>query len=141
MTGTLHLSFRAPTTPLSENEARGQHWATVAERLGPWKTATWVSARNAIVKREWPPPRDGLAQSLALVPITVQVTIPFRKNRRRDAHNYTGTIVKAVVDGLVKAGVVPDDTPEWVTVLDSNLATIPTGALTALITIQQRNTP
>jgi crossover junction endodeoxyribonuclease RusA len=137
MTDTLALTYRAPTIPLSENEARGQHWAKVAERLDPWKTATWVTTRNAITQNAVP--WEGSRPHQA---ITVQVSIPFRTNRRRDAHNYTGTIVKAVVDGLVKAGLVPDDTPEWVTVLDPVLTVVgPIPAVaTVTVTITRRDT-
>lgn len=44
----------------------------------------------------------------------VQVEIPFTRHRRRDPHNYCGTIVKAIIDGLIHAGAWPDDTPEYV---------------------------
>ena len=52
------------------------------------------------------------------VPAVVWVTLTFREKRRRDPHNYVGTVVKALVDGLVRVGVWPDDTPEWVTVAE-----------------------
>lgn len=48
----------------------------------------------------------------------VQVTIPFPTNRRRDPSNYVGTVVKAIVDGLVIAGFWPDDNPDWVTIIE-----------------------
>lgn len=60
----------------------------------------------------------------------VQVTIPFPQRRIRDPHNYCGTIVKAVIDGLkdqtapnprkggprivTSKGLWPDDSPEYV---------------------------
>ena len=50
-------------------------------------------------------------------PATVTVTLPFKKGGRRDPHNYVAT-VKPIIDGLVKAGVWPDDTPEFVTVAE-----------------------
>ena len=46
-------------------------------------------------------------------PSIVEVSLPVRDNRRRDPHNYYPT-VKAIVDGLVDAGLWPDDTPEFV---------------------------
>ena len=35
--------------------------------------------------------------------------------------NYIGTIVKAVIDGLVDAGCWPDDTAEWVEIRQPTL--------------------
>ena len=124
------LTFTAPTRPLSVNE--GGHWASKRRRLEPWKDAAWVSARNAIVTRALGPTK----------PITVQVVLPFRGRARRDAHNYTGTVVKAVVDGLVRARLVPDDTPEWVTVLDPEFSIQPDKGepLTATVRIRPRET-
>lgn len=127
---TAHLRFIAPTRPLSVNE--GGHWAAKRRRLEPWKDAAWATARNWRVQ----------APGFTPVPITVQVVLPFRKAGRRDAHNYTGTVVKAVVDGIVRAGLVPDDTPEWVTVLDSEFAVIPQPKpLFAIVRIRPRETP
>lgn len=136
MTNPLVLTFRAPTKPLSQNNAKGKHWARVNQMLDPWKAAAHVTAHNAIVRGEW--------KATDHRPITVQVAIPFRDVRRRDAHNYTGTIVKAVVDGLVKAGVVPDDTPDWVTVLDPLLEVVgplPALAIARVIITERTPTP
>lgn len=147
MTVALALTFRAPTAPLSTNRANTLHWAKRRAALDPWKELAWASARNVRIRQAWPPnvalgvhPISGLCGP---VPITVQVDLPFRDNRRRDAHNYTGTVVKAIVDGLVKAGIVPDDTPDWVTVLDSTLTVVgplPAEA-TVTVTITERTTP
>lgn len=54
----------------------------------------------------------------ALPPTEVLVSIPFATHRRRDPHNYTGTVVKALIDGLRDAGCWPDDTAEYVRVAD-----------------------
>lgn len=48
----------------------------------------------------------------------VQGSVPFRRESRRDPHNFQGTVVKAVIDGLTDAGFWPDDTPEWVVLAD-----------------------
>jgi hypothetical protein len=47
----------------------------------------------------------------------VLVSFPVTTTRGRDAHNWMPT-VKAIIDGLVLVDVWPDDTGEWVTVLD-----------------------
>jgi hypothetical protein len=44
----------------------------------------------------------------------VTVVIPFDTNHRRDPSNYCGTVMKAVIDGLVKARAWPDDGPAYV---------------------------
>lgn len=132
----LDLEFTAPTRPLSVNRSNGMHYRARARLLDPWKDAAWALAHNWDVRRRrartlWTP-----------VPITVQVVLPFRQANRRDAHNYTGTNVKAVVDGLVRAGIVPDDTPEWVTVLDPEFLIVrdKSEPLTATIRVRPRET-
>lgn len=129
------LEFPAPTKPLSINN--GGHWAKKRRLLDPWKDAAWVTARNHLALSTPP-----FTAAPPPIPVTVQAVIPFRGHRRRDPHNYTGTVVKAIVDGLVRAGVVPDDTARWVTVIDSQLAIIPAPKpLTAIIRIRPRETP
>ena len=111
----LDLTWTPSSAPVSVNE--NLHWAARRRRLEPWNVATYLLARNAIAQG-WG--RTGFLHKRdpKTDAITVQVVIPFREKRRRDAHNYTGTVVKAVVDGIARSGIVPDDTPEWVTVLD-----------------------
>lgn len=131
----MDLTFTAPTRPLSVNKGNQTHWAARRRLLDPWKDAAWATCHNALVRGLWPFPTNSRA-------ITVQAVLPFTTRQRRDAHNYTGTNVKAVVDGLVCAGIVPDDTPEWVTVLDPELAIIPKGEpQTVTIRIRPRETP
>lgn len=113
----LRLVFVRPTVAISENEAKGAHWARIAASTKPWGDAAYYLTRNALIRREWP--RD------ARIPVTIRVDIPFTKVRRRDPHNYVGTVVKAVVDGIVRAGLVPDDNPEWVSVEEPTLVIHP----------------
>ena len=113
--GRLILSFPAPTVPLSANKARGRHWAANARVTEPWRDMALVAMRQGLAQR-W---RD--SDVLERGPVSIQVELPFRTANHRDAHNYVGTNVKAVVDGLVRGLLVPDDTPEWVTVVDPAL--------------------
>lgn len=104
----LILRFPAPNTPLSINKANRMHWAAKKRELDPWReevAAAWLQAR-----RDWNLVKD--------IPCHVEVHLPFRTRQRRDPHNYTGTVVKAIVDVLVRQGAWPDDTPEWITVRD-----------------------
>lgn len=93
-----------PTPPLSINQERTMHWAARNRRLDPWKITTFWLAKEA-----------KLPAAIAGAPTTVTVALPVVGDYRRDPANYYPT-VKAVVDGLVLAGVWPDDTPEYVTV-------------------------
>lgn len=128
---TIVLEFNAPAAPLSINQGNTMHWAKRRRILEPWGDLAWVHARNYRTRNGYTP-----------VPVEIQPAYQFRNARRRDAHNYTGTVTKAIVDGLVRAGLVPDDTPEWVTVLDPILTlnrdkTVP---LRCTLTIRPRPT-
>lgn len=126
--GRCSLSLgRPPAVPLSTNEERSiGHWRT-RERLMPWKLAAWAAARNArldlIVEND---------------PCYVTLEIPFTTERRRDPSNYIGTIVKAVVDGLVQAKTWPDDTPDYVTIREPILIVDPTGRALAAVHLEAR---
>ena len=105
--GIFELRFPRPDRPLSINER--VHWAERARRLRPWREAVWAA---------WAQARDRRAAIVGR-PCLVEVELPFaRGSGRRDPHNFTGTVVKAIVDELVRQGCWPDDTPDWVTVLD-----------------------
>jgi hypothetical protein len=47
-------------------------------------------------------------------PSRVDVIVAVATNRTRDPINYSVTVVKPIVDGLVEAGLWPDDHPVWV---------------------------
>jgi crossover junction endodeoxyribonuclease RusA len=49
------------------------------------------------------------------VPVHIVCTIHKTRAGRWDAGNLYGVTAKAIVDGLVDAGVIPDDSNEWVT--------------------------
>lgn len=115
--GHLVLEFPAPTEPVSINKANTLHWAARVRLLGPWRDLTRQVAQLALTaylreRRDWWPKDQ---------PVNIQVALPFRTAVRRDPHNYTGTVIKSVVDGLVLAGVIPDDSAEWATIMDPEL--------------------
>lgn len=102
----IRFEFPPPTNPWSTNEDRRLNRYVRNERIQTWKQATYVYYRTAMK-------RQGLPLEINEKGI-VQVEIPFTRHRRRDPHNYCGTIVKAIIDGLIHAGAWPDDTPEYV---------------------------
>jgi hypothetical protein len=116
------VEFIAPTAPWSVN-ARMHHMSE--HRIArQWRE---TAARSA---------RFQLGFGVTLPACEVHVAIPFPRAGRRDPHNYVGTVVKRIVDGLGPelvrrtgvspgAGLWPDDTPEWVTVIEPSLAVRP----------------
>lgn len=90
----LQLPF---TAPLSLND-RMHHW-TRARLTKEWRDAAHVLARAAKI-----PPCERVRVTLIYTP---------RDRRRRDPLNLVLSL-KACEDGIVDAGVVPDDTPQYV---------------------------
>jgi hypothetical protein len=103
------------------------HWGQWRRRLDPWHEATrWAWLR--LSKSE----RLSVAEAATDGGVFVRVELPFPKNARRDPHNYVGTNVKSIVDALTTQvetkkgpitweGAWPDDTPEFVTVIEPEL--------------------
>lgn len=82
--------------PLTLNQR--MHWAPKGRWTKTIRTTAWALARSAKI-----PPLERCSVTLIWYP-------PDR--RRRDEDNLFGTL-KPLADGLVDAGVVPDDTPRW----------------------------
>lgn len=117
------LKFAQPNVPLSINKANTMHWAARSRALKVW---------GLCVREAW----QHLDVIVEPKPVTVQVTLEFTSNRRRDAHNYTGTVVKTIIDSLVRdCKLIPDDTPQWLTVLDSKISIVDSSTPACTITI------
>lgn len=85
------------------------HWADKGRTVKAWRyAAAWCAVQFA--PRPWP---------ASLVAVSLEV----RGAGRRDPHNWFPT-VKPIIDGLVDAGVWPDDTPQWVTTLEPRLVPV-----------------
>lgn len=97
------IAFRPPARAWSTNEDRNLNHYVRAELIKEWKEATIAAYWSEYGRKPQP---EGKA--------VITVTIPVTKNIRRDPHNYCGTVVKAIIDGLIVAGAWPDDTPEYV---------------------------
>ncbi len=93
------LTFSWKRPPLNANQRL--HWAKKANLTRDIRTLTGHLARQGIRPAEH---------------ITVQLVWVVTDKRRRDSDNTYPTF-KAMCDGLVDAGIVPDDTPEYMTKL------------------------
>lgn len=121
------LEFPIPAKPWSTNKSGQMHWRTRYDHIQAWKMGTFAAARN-----RW------RTDASVPWPANIQVEIPFPRGARRDPHNYVGTVCKAIVDGLVKAGCWPDDTAEYVTVIEP-LLVVTTPPLTVKVHITPRD--
>lgn len=98
------LEFLPPAHPMNMNDRT--HWRAYARQRGKWRAAAGAAVLAADLDR--------------LPPADIHVELPVPGNRRRDPHNWYPT-VKHIVDGLVDAGVWPDDTPEYLTTHEPTL--------------------
>jgi crossover junction endodeoxyribonuclease RusA len=84
------------TVPMTLNQR--MNWAVAAKTKKPYREATSVLARASKI-----PPCQRVRVTLIYTP---------KDKRRRDPLNLVATL-KLVEDGLVDAGVIPDDTPDY----------------------------
>lgn len=90
------------------------HWRELRRRNRTWREAGIVWARKEKL-RGLPPSR-----------VVAELMMTARRRARIDPANYQDT-VKAVIDGLVDAGVWPDDSSAWVTGPDMRLGAVADG--------------
>ena len=119
------FSFEPPTVPWGKNKKL--HWSKTAKLTKFWKQATYFAAREA----SWvlDPVRDHY--------LTIEVQLPFDEHRRRDEHNYVSTTCAAIVDGIVQAGVIPDDNPTWLGTVSCKLRVEPGGLVHVVLTVSE----
>jgi hypothetical protein len=105
------------------NTERGWHHHKRAKFVKQWRTASCVEAKAAKVPK------------MKSMEITF---IPYRANRRNMAD--TGghfPVAKACIDGLVDAGVIPDDGPEYVTSLTFEAPRVDGGEDRAMLIVRE----
>lgn len=102
------IAFPPPAQALTMNQRL--HWAQRSKISRAWRDAAGQAAMRWVRTEGVTFPG----------PSIVTVALPVVGNRRRDPHNWFPT-VKPIIDGLVDAGVWPDDTPAWVRCLEPDL--------------------
>ena len=91
----LSYAKRPPTT---NAERSGNRWKR-AEATKEWRDAfAWIARRERVPRMAW-------------INVTVQ---PFQKRGRLQDTAACNPAAKAAIDGLVDAGIVPDDSGEYV---------------------------
>lgn len=101
----IEFGFPVPDKPWSTNQDRNMSPRLRHARIKSWKEAAYLGWVSYCAANNHP---------TALNPALIRVVIPFGQQRRRDPHNYCGSVVKAVIDGMVRAGAWGDDTPNFV---------------------------
>jgi crossover junction endodeoxyribonuclease RusA len=95
------LTIVAPARMLTINAERSMHWSTRAGIVKLWRQAGWAQA---------------LADHLPRLRMAEIDAYPSQKGVLADAGAHAPTI-KALVDGLVDAHVLPDDSPTYLRAL------------------------
>lgn len=108
------LSAYQPADVLGANQTRGWRWQRYHLWAKQWKNSAAEMAR-----------KHHLA---GIGPAKVAVAFEVNRSVRRDPHNYMSTVCKHIIDGLVVAGVWPDDNPRWLTLREPRF--IPVGLRT-----------
>lgn len=96
---TYGVVIPAPTSLLTINAERRIHWSKRAEIVKQWRWSAKICALDSrIPKFLW---------------CEIEAVVTQRRGKLADAGNHL-PVVKASIDGLVDAGLVPDDNPEYV---------------------------
>ena len=105
------FTFIAPAQLLNLNDR--DHWAVRAKSVAVWRQSAWA-AGHAHRQRSGP-------SNFPITDQLVTVELPVKDRRRRDPHNFIPTC-KAIVDGLVDAGIFADDSHEHLSVAEPVLS-------------------
>lgn len=116
------IQFPRPTPALLSMNDR-HHWRRRSSDVASWRSSALMAAAIR-------------AHHIEQDPAMVCVTLDVADKRRRDPANFF-PCVKAIVDGLVDADWWPDDTPEYVTVVEPTLRVVGRG-VPLMVTIELR---
>lgn len=105
MSRTLELTINAPCDWINANQR--DHFHDRRRRTSAWREAANGAVRMAAF-------HEGIRSPAFTTPVHIVCTVHKTRAGRWDAGNLYPT-AKAIVDGLVDAGVIPDDSNEWVT--------------------------
>ena len=120
-----------PAKLMSINELQGRDWKYAASTKSLWMDAGYYHGLEL---------RDILRAAKLATPVKARIGFDFdvRQNRRRDGHNYAGTVCKWFIDGMVTAKVFADDSSDHVELVDSTFTSNPKGQLMMRVTVEPR---
>ena len=90
----MHQTIRINNIPPTQNELRRMHYHQVASEKKEWERIVSIIVREQKI------------QPVDQVKVTYEFC--FKDKKRRDPDNYAAS-AKMLQDGLVKAGILPDD--------------------------------
>lgn len=94
------IEFEIPELPPSPNRTRKGVWQDRARLAASWRTRGWAAAHNAALAAEGLPWERVQISAVFYLPNVV----------RRDPGNLVGSEgMKALLDGIVDAGIIADD--------------------------------
>lgn len=101
----MDITFELPGTPPGQNAQHGQHWAVTARSNREWQGWTVTACREAM-RRAAPlgAPKIAFPWPAGLIALEFR----FSRSTRRDLPNLAAA-AKPIVDGIVLAGLLPDD--------------------------------
>jgi hypothetical protein len=120
-----------PTKLISINELQGRNWKYSGRTKEQWMNAGYyhgLELRSMFRAGKLNTPLEGKAR--------VGFDFDVRQNRRRDGHNYAGTVCKWFIDGMVIAKVFADDSSDYVELVDSTFTPNPKGQLMMRVTVE-----
>ena len=91
--------LRIDGIPPTQNEFRRMHHFEIAKRKKDWEDIVMMEVKRQSIQK--------------VDKVKMRYVFHFANNRRRDSDNYA-TSCKFIQDGLVKAGILPDDDFEHV---------------------------
>ena len=92
------LTIELQGIPDSPNQTRREHWAERGKNAAQWRLDAKLLGLDAANRAKWQTPDHA----------TVEVVALFKDHKRHDPDNLIGAI-KPIMDGIVDAGILPDD--------------------------------
>lgn len=92
-------TLKVNNLPPTQNELRRMHFQTIAKEKSEWEKIIWFLTKEQKIS--------------PVQKANVTYEFFFKDEKRRDPDNYAAS-AKMIQDGLVKAGILPDDNFDYV---------------------------